>query len=181
MFSTAGWKKTFQGYFDEDVKVILGEVLKALTANEARRFIWSEVSFFEGWYSTLEDEDRNKFKDLVRSGRFEFVGGGWVQHDEALNDLYAILDHMTEGHKYLLANFGVRPKIGWQIDTFGHSSLTPMLFPLMGLKGKWHFCLGPGLRSDFLRDLRILVDGVCCAHSLSLLCRFAPQIWSSTG
>ena len=31
--------------------------------------------------------------------QFEFVGGGWSQHDEALPDLASIVDQMTEGHQ----------------------------------------------------------------------------------
>lgn len=41
---------------------------------------------------------------------------------------------MTVGHEYLLTNFGVSPKIAWQIDPFGHSSVTPSLFALMGFE-----------------------------------------------
>lgn len=39
---------------------------------------------------------------------------------------------MTVGHQYLLERFGVRPKIAWQIDPFGHGGLSPQLYAEMG-------------------------------------------------
>ena len=41
---------------------------------------------------------------------------------------------MTVGHEYLLKNFGVQPRIAWQIDPFGHSATTPTIFALMGFE-----------------------------------------------
>ena len=39
---------------------------------------------------------------------------------------------MQLGHEYLRKTFGVRPKIGWQIDPFGSSISTPTIFAKMG-------------------------------------------------
>lgn len=39
---------------------------------------------------------------------------------------------MTVGHQYLLERFGVRPKVAWQIDPFGHGGLSPQLYAEMG-------------------------------------------------
>lgn len=36
---------------------------------------YARRSFFLLWYETLSTEGRDVFKDLVQSGRFEFVGG----------------------------------------------------------------------------------------------------------
>eukprot|EP01127_Copromyxa_protea_P006394 TRINITY_DN1622_c0_g1_i4.p1 TRINITY_DN1622_c0_g1~~TRINITY_DN1622_c0_g1_i4.p1 ORF type:complete len:934 (-),score=132.19 TRINITY_DN1622_c0_g1_i4:8-2809(-) len=49
-------------------------------------------------------------------------------HDEALVSLKGQIDQMSSGIKWLEENFGVRPNIGYQIDPFGHSSFTPLLY-----------------------------------------------------
>lgn len=127
-----GWLDTFEDYYMKKVKNILDNSFSAVKSDTQRRFIWAESSFFKRWYEDKSFETREEFKSLVRVGRWEFVGGGWSQNDEANPDYSAIINQMTQGHDYLLKTFGVVPKVGWQIDPFGHSSVTPALFALMG-------------------------------------------------
>lgn len=44
--------------------------------------------------------------------------GGWVQPDEANTNFDILVNQITEGHDYLLKNFGVRPRIAWQVRAF---------------------------------------------------------------
>jgi hypothetical protein len=60
------------------------------------------------------------------------VGGGWVQHDEALTTFSGIIDQMTVGHRFLSRELGVVPRFAWQIDPFGHSTVNAELFAHMG-------------------------------------------------
>ena len=43
-----------------------------------------------------------------------------------------MIDQTTLGHDFLKREFGVCPKIGWQIDTFGHSATQAFLTAEMG-------------------------------------------------
>ena len=74
---TAGWKKTFDGYYEEEVGKILTAVLQALGERDNRKFIWSEVSYFEVWYENLTSIDQDQFKAFVEQRRFEFVGSSF--------------------------------------------------------------------------------------------------------
>jgi len=52
-----------------------------------------------------------------------FLNGGWVMHDEAGSHYISMIDQTTLGHTFLADAFeGYTPKVGWQIDPFGHSN-----------------------------------------------------------
>ena len=42
--------------------------------------------------------------------------------DEATTSYTDIIRNFEAGHDFLKYEFGVKPKIGWQLDPFGHSS-----------------------------------------------------------
>jgi alpha-mannosidase II len=127
-----GWLETFEGYHSHYVERILTEVMKSLALSPDRRFVWAEISFFSRWFDTKSVEVKQQVRKFVENGQLEFVEGGWVQPDEANTNFDILVNQLTEGHDYLLKNFGVRPRFAWQIDPFGHSSLTPTLAAAVG-------------------------------------------------
>lgn len=57
-----------------------------------------------------------------------------VSTDEACPDYADILRNFEQGHDWLMEEFGIKPKIGWQLDPFGHSAAVAHLFAQMGLE-----------------------------------------------
>ena len=59
-----------------------------LEADYNRRFTWGEICFLKMFYEdkTNDDQMQTRIWYLIRSGRLEIVGGGWVQHDETLTN-----------------------------------------------------------------------------------------------
>ena len=53
-------------------------------------------------------------------------------HDETSTTYTDQLNNMIKGHEFLLQEFGVRPKIGWQVDPYGHSNAHARLYAEMG-------------------------------------------------
>jgi alpha-amylase/alpha-mannosidase (GH57 family) len=49
------------------------------------------------------------------------VNGGWVDNDEGCPNFDDIINNMMIGHEFIKKTFGVYPKVGWNVDTFGHS------------------------------------------------------------
>jgi len=72
----------------------------------------------------------NLMSPSVLLGRLEFILGGWCMNDEASTHYSSIIDQHTVGFKFLTDNFGDcgRPRIGWQIDPFGHSREQASIF-----------------------------------------------------
>lgn len=48
-------------------------------------------------------------------------------HDEAATHYIDMIDQTTLGHWYIKRDFNVTPRIGWQIDPFGHSAVQAYL------------------------------------------------------
>ena len=58
-----------------------------------------------------------------------------MQHDEALPDYELALRNMQTGFSYLREKLNItKIKTGWQLDPFGHSSLTAALMEKMGFE-----------------------------------------------
>ena len=47
--------------------------------------------------------------------------GGWSATDEACPNYEDMILNMHVGHQFLKKEFGIRPRVGWMIDAFGHS------------------------------------------------------------
>eukprot|EP00351_Strombidinopsis_sp_SopsisLIS2011_P000654 CAMPEP_0116876402 /NCGR_PEP_ID=MMETSP0463-20121206/8349_1 /TAXON_ID=181622 /ORGANISM="Strombidinopsis sp, Strain SopsisLIS2011" /LENGTH=103 /DNA_ID=CAMNT_0004522981 /DNA_START=266 /DNA_END=578 /DNA_ORIENTATION=+ len=59
-------------------------------------------------------------------------------NDEACPHYEDMINNMMIGHDFVKREFGVTPRIGWQIDPFGHSNTNARLFAEMGFDA-WFF------------------------------------------
>ncbi|KAL3716238.1 hypothetical protein ACJRO7_007923 [Eucalyptus globulus] len=130
-----GWKKTVDQYYVGSNNTIQGacvqneldSIVPALLANKDRKFIYAEQAFFQRWWRDQSEQVQNTVKQLVNSGQLEFINGGMCMHDEATTHYIDMIDQTTLGHRFIKEEFGVTPRIGWQIDSFGHSSVQAYL------------------------------------------------------
>jgi hypothetical protein len=194
-----GWLLTADQYFASQVHSIIDSVIAALEAHPARRFIWSEVSYFTMWWRVADQSSRARLQSLVDSGALEMVMGGWVMNDEALPSLDAIIDqhaaptptamqlctpHTTHTHRYTLghaslaATVGARPLYGWQIDPFGASSLTPEVLSLMGYKALVHHRINQRLTGRFLNvdELQQWSGGMLASRGMQFDWQFSKSL-----
>ncbi|GFT23386.1 lysosomal alpha-mannosidase [Trichonephila clavipes] len=132
-----GWLQTVDSYYDMWVREIITSVVSTLMQNDTRKFIYVESAFFTKWWEEQTELTKEIVRRLVNDGRLEFISGGWSMNDEATTHYLAIIDQMTLGLRWLNETFGVcgRPKVGWQIDTFGHSREQASLFAQMKFDG----------------------------------------------
>jgi alpha-mannosidase len=135
-----GWLKTVDQYFDgsaknvqfTNVNIELTTVIDALLDNPARKFTEVEMKFFKMWWDKQSDAKKDQVRGLVANGQLELVSAGWSMHDEACAIYDDMINNMMIGHDFVLREFGVKPRIGWQLDPFGHSNVNTRLFAEMG-------------------------------------------------
>ena len=58
--------------------------------------------YFRRWYTSLSQIDKNRVLRVIKDGQLEFVGGGEVQHDEALPSWQSVVQQISEGHSKLV-------------------------------------------------------------------------------
>ena len=109
----SGWLETYNNYYKSKVRHILTSVVDQLASHSSKRFTWDNISFFQRWYDHLDEEGKSKFAHVLASGQFEFVGGSWVQSDEATVEFQSLLENYDTGLRFLRENFGVRPRVAW--------------------------------------------------------------------
>nr|CAB3491648.1 unnamed protein product [Digitaria exilis] len=109
------------------VQNVLDSLIPALLKDENRKFIYVEQAFFQRWWRNQNDVIKDIVKGLISSGRLELINGGMCMHDEATVHYIDMIDQTTLGHKFIKEEFGQIPRIGWQIDPFGHSAVQAYL------------------------------------------------------
>lgn len=125
-----GWLKTADQYYSgfnssiytASVKHIFNSVVTELSKNGDRTFSFCEVSFFQRWWHEQTPKMKENVRYLFKNGQLSFLNGGWVMHDEASSHYVSMIDQTTLGHRFLLEELDYRPRVGWQIDPFGHSN-----------------------------------------------------------
>jgi alpha-mannosidase len=90
------------------------------------------MKFFTMWWKNQTEDLKAQVRQLVTEGRLELLNAGWSMHDEACPHYEDMMNNMMAGHDFVKKEFGVRPRIGWQIDPFGHSNANARLFAEMG-------------------------------------------------
>ncbi|XP_076898589.1 putative alpha-mannosidase At5g13980 [Bidens hawaiensis] len=130
-----GWLKTVDQYYVGSnnsiqgacVQNVLDSTIQALLADKNRKFIYVEQAFFQRWWRDQSEATQATVKRLVSKGQLEMINGGWCMHDEAAPHYIDMIDQTTYGHRFIKQQFNVTPRIGWQIDPFGHSAVQAYL------------------------------------------------------
>lgn len=130
-----GWLKTIDQYYVGSnnsiqgacVRNVLDTLVYSLQEDPNRKFAFAEQAFFQRWWREQSKEKQGHVKKLVDSGQLEFINGGWCMHDEATTHYVDMIDQTTLGHRFIKQQFNKTPRVGWQIDPFGHSAVQAYL------------------------------------------------------
>ena len=89
------------------------------------------------YYEWVEENDPEMFeliRQRVREGRWVLVGGMWIQPDMNTPSGESIARQLRYSQRYFKEKFGVTVKVGYNVDSFGHTAMLPQLLKKAGVE-----------------------------------------------
>jgi len=80
-------------------------------------------------YPPLHEQIVNR----VKEGRWEMVGGMWIEPDLNMPDGESLVRQLLIGKRYFKDKFGVDVRIGWNPDSFGYNWQLPQIYKKSGV------------------------------------------------
>jgi alpha-mannosidase len=94
------------------------------SASAAQAYVWMEEKY-PAIFSEIEQR--------VKEGRWEIVGGMWVEPDLNMPDGESLVRQILLGKRYFKQKFGVDVNIGWNPDSFGYNAQLPQIYKRAGI------------------------------------------------
>lgn len=94
------------------------------TMSSARAYEWMEEKYPDLFH---------EIQQRVKEGRWEVIGGMWVEPDLNMPDGESLVRQILVGKRYFRQKFGVDVKIGWNPDSFGYTWQLPQIYKKSGI------------------------------------------------
>ena len=117
-------------------------VLDIMHETEGFTFTCAQAAVYE-WIERYEPGMFEEVRQRVREGRWEVVGGWWVQSDCNIPSGESLVRQALYGQRYFREKFGVQATVGYSVDAFGHAVTLPQLLGKAGLDSYVFFRPGP--------------------------------------
>jgi alpha-mannosidase len=85
------------------------------------------------WMADKYPDLNAQIKQRVKEGRWEIVGGMWVEPDLNLPGGESLVRQLLVGQRYFQQQYGVTARIGWNPDSFGYNWQLPQIYKRSGL------------------------------------------------
>ncbi|MFH0963488.1 MAG: glycoside hydrolase family 38 C-terminal domain-containing protein [Planctomycetota bacterium] len=95
-------------------------------------FTCSSAQYF-AWVEELDPAMLREVRDRVAEGRFEIVGGWWVQPDCNIPCGEAFARHSLYAQRFFLRALGRTATTGYNVDSFGHAGTLPQILVRSGM------------------------------------------------
>jgi alpha-mannosidase len=125
------WLWRWQEGFHE-VKASFRSALDRLDEYDDFIFVSSSAVFYE-WIEKSDPEMFEEIRARVQEGRWEVVGGWWLQPDCNIPTGESYVRQALYGQHYFKEKFGVTARVGYNVDSFGHHGMLPQLLKGSGL------------------------------------------------
>jgi alpha-mannosidase len=96
------------------------------------KFTMSSARTYE-WMQEKYPDLFQQIEQRVKEGRWEIIGGMWVEPDLNMPDGESLVRQILVGKHYFQKNFAVNVKIGWNPDSFGYNYQLPQIYKKSGM------------------------------------------------
>ena len=91
-----------------------------------------DSSLFFAWVEESDPELLERIRGHVASGRFQIVGGWWIEPDCNIPGGESFVRQALYGQRYLQERFGLTATTGANLDSFGHNATIPQILAKSG-------------------------------------------------
>jgi alpha-mannosidase len=103
-----------------------------LDEHEDLFFAASSAAYYE-WVEQMHPALFERIKHHVASGRWELVGGQWIEPDCNVPSGESVCRQLLYAQRYFDRAFGRRATVAYNVDSFGHAGSLPQLFAKAGM------------------------------------------------
>ncbi len=116
----------------EVCKNTFNSVLKMMETRTDFTYTQSSAAYYD-WMEQRYPEVFSKIQQRVKEGRWEVVGGMWVEPDCNLPSGESWAHHLLYAKRYFKQRLGAEVTVGWNPDSFGYNGNMPMMYRNAGI------------------------------------------------
>src|SRR5919202_6369544 len=132
-----------EGY--QEVRATFESALARMDEYPEFVFTSNSILFF-AWIEEHDPELFERIRARVAEGRWQVVGGWWLEPDCNIPSGESLVRHALYGQRYLRERFGITATTGANFDSFGHSATIPQLLRKSGMDSYIFLRPGPSER-----------------------------------
>jgi alpha-mannosidase len=117
---------------EEAVRSTFTSVLELMQEFPNLTFTMSTAQAYQ-WIQEKYPDLFAQIKQRVKEGRWEPIGGMWVEPDLNMPSGEAIVRQLLLGTRYFQKNLGVKITVGWNPDSFGYNWQLPQIYKKSGM------------------------------------------------
>ena len=114
------------------VKNTFGTALQLMGEYPTYTFTQSAAAYND-WMARDYPEIDDQIKKRIREGRWEVVGGMWIEPDLNMPDGESTARSLLIGKRWFQQHYGVDVRIGWNPDSFGYNWQLPQIYKKSGV------------------------------------------------
>ena len=137
-----------------EVLATFRQALNRMRENPDVAFVSSSAQFYK-WVAESDPAMFAEIQRRVREGRWNLVGGWWVEPDVNCPLGESLVRQGLYGQQFFERNFGRRAVVGFNPDTFGHPWTLPQILAGQGLKAYFFMRPSPSEKPELPAPLFI--------------------------